>query len=78
MPWWAKPRKKEHISGSDDHFDNNPVDLPMSVLFGKAPKMHRTATKLDTAGGDFAADSLDINDSVFRVLRHPAVASKVF
>ena len=70
--------EEKHITVSDDHFDNNPVDLPMSVLFGKAPKMHRTATKLDTVGGDFAADSLDVNDAVFRTLRHPAVASKSF
>ena len=70
--------EEKHIMVSDDHFGNNPVDLPMSVLFGKAPKMHRTATKLDIAGGSFAAESLDINDSVFRTLRHPAVASKSF
>ena len=33
------------IRVSDQQFDNNPVDLPMSVLFGKPPKMHRTAEK---------------------------------
>ena len=70
--------EEKHITVSDDHFDNNPVDLPMSVLFGKPPKMHRTASKLDQRGGDFAPENLDINDSVFRTLRHPAVASKSF
>ena len=28
---------------NDRHFDAKPVDLPMSVLFGKPPKMHREA-----------------------------------
>ncbi|MDG1311433.1 MAG: phosphoribosylformylglycinamidine synthase [Porticoccaceae bacterium] len=70
--------EEKHITVADGHFDNNPVDLPMSVLFGKAPKMHRTATKLDIKGTEFTPENLDINDSVFRVLRHPAVASKSF
>jgi phosphoribosylformylglycinamidine synthase len=70
--------EEKHITVSDGHFDNNPVDLPMSVLFGKPPKMHRTASKLDQQGSAFAPQSLDIDDSVFRTLRHPAVASKSF
>ena len=70
--------EEKHITVADDHFGNNPVDLPMSVLFGKAPKMHRTATKLDTKGTEFNPENLDINDSIFRVLRHPTVASKSF
>jgi len=69
---------EKHITLTDDHFDNNPVDLPMSVLFGKPPKMHRTATKLDLPSSPFAPENCDINDAVFRVLRHPAVASKNF
>ncbi|WP_255375360.1 AIR synthase-related protein, partial [Oleiphilus sp. HI0132] len=34
---------EEHdLTLEDPHFDNKPVDLPMSVLFGKPPKMHRS------------------------------------
>ena len=55
------------------------IDLPMDVLFGKAPKMHRDTRHppaprwpaLDTAG-------LDLHDAALRVLAHPAVASKQF
>ena len=25
----------------DSHFDNLPVDMPLEILLGKAPKMHR-------------------------------------
>lgn len=56
-----------------------PIDLPMSVLFGKAPKMHRDTAhlapprwpKLDTA-------ALDLREAGLRVLSHPTVASKSF
>ena len=50
----------------------------MSVLFGKPPKMHRTATTVPSVGSPFNAQDMDINESIFRVLRHPAVASKSF
>ena len=62
----------------DEHFGDKPVDLPMSVLFGKTPKMHRSAVKLDQFGPDFTAEGIDIGEAVFRVLRHPTVASKSF
>ncbi|QJD66609.1 phosphoribosylformylglycinamidine synthase [Xanthomonas campestris pv. badrii] len=56
-----------------------PIDLPMDVLFGKAPKMHRDAVHpaapqwpaLQTAG-------LDLQQAGLRVLAHPTVASKSF
>ncbi|MGB2533212.1 MAG: phosphoribosylformylglycinamidine synthase, partial [Porticoccaceae bacterium] len=66
------------IKVADQQFDNNPVDLPMSVLFGKPPKMHRSAEKLELAGDDFSTHYLNINEAVVRVLQHPAVASKSF
>jgi phosphoribosylformylglycinamidine synthase len=32
---------EKHLTLSDKHFGNTPIDLPLSVLLGKAPKMHR-------------------------------------
>ena len=66
------------IRVSDQQFDNNPVDLPMSVLFGKPPKMHRTAQKQQVESEEFTTQYLNINEAVVRVLQHPAVASKSF
>ncbi|MFQ3287728.1 MAG: phosphoribosylformylglycinamidine synthase, partial [Porticoccaceae bacterium] len=66
------------ITVVDEHFGDKPVDLPMSILFGKTPKMHRSAVKLDQFGPDFTAEGIDIGEAVFRVLRHPTVASKSF
>ena len=38
----GKASEKEHLELNDSHFDNKPIDIPMDVLFGKAPKMHRS------------------------------------
>lgn len=67
-----------HITVTDQQFDNAPVDLPMSVLFGKPPKMHREATAVALAGDQFNPAELVLDDAVARVLRHPTVASKQY
>jgi len=64
------------ITVSDSHFKNDPVDLPMSVLFGKPPKMHRVAERQQAECEPFITADLNIDDAVFQVLRHPTVASK--
>ncbi len=62
----------------DTHFSNQPIDLPMSVLFGKPPKMHRTASAKKLRFNRFATGDLDLHEAAERVLRLPAVASKGF
>jgi len=63
---------------NDTHFDAKPVDLPMSLLFGKAPKMHRTAQKREYIEDTFDYAAIDITEAAERVIQHPAVASKQF
>ncbi|WP_043528160.1 phosphoribosylformylglycinamidine synthase [Litchfieldella xinjiangensis] len=67
-----------HLEVRDGHFDTQPVDLPMSVLFGKPPKMQREFERhqLDLPG--VGLDNLDLREALDRVLRLPAVASKSF
>lgn len=67
-----------HLSLSDSHFDNSPVDLPMSVLFGKPPKMQRSFQRQQVNLPALDVSSLDIKEAAYRVLRLPAVASKKF
>jgi phosphoribosylformylglycinamidine synthase len=69
---------EKHLLVNDKHFDAKPVDLPMSVLFGKPPKMHRVAERYQAPVTAFSADKVDLTDAVDRVLKHPAVASKNF
>ena len=62
----------------DRHFDNTPIDLPMSLLLGKPPKMLRDVQQLSTRFTDFSTATLDISEAAYRVLRLPAVADKTF
>ena len=62
----------------DSHFDNTPIDLPMSVLFGKPPRMHRDVQASVPALAPFTTATVDLREAVERVLRLPAVASKSF
>lgn len=63
---------------NDRYFDASPVDLPMGVLFGKPPKMHRSAEKhvLELEGLNY--EGLDLAAACEQVIQHPAVASKQF
>ena len=63
---------------NDCHFDSKPVDLPMAVLFGKPPKMHREAERHLPVTKPFNPAGIKLADAVTRVLSHPSVASKQF
>ena len=68
-----------HLLPEGEGKEDFAIDLPMDVLFGKAPKMHRDTRRppaprwpaLDTAG-------LELHDAALRVLAHPSVAAKQF
>lgn len=72
---------QEHLfvapGASGDTAGEPAIDIPMDLLFGKAPKMHRSAERgpnaqwprLDTA-------QLHLREAGLRVLAHPSVASK--
>ncbi|UHQ54907.1 phosphoribosylformylglycinamidine synthase [Microbulbifer sp. YPW16] len=68
----------KHLLLNDKKFEARPVDLPMSVLFGKPPKMHRKADKRTVSTTPFETDGIELGDAVDRVLRLPTVASKSF
>ncbi|MEH6367088.1 MAG: phosphoribosylformylglycinamidine synthase [Pseudomonas marincola] len=70
--------EEQHLTVADSHFDNNAVDMPLNVLLGKAPRMHREATREAELGDDFDPAKVELSEAISRVLRHPAVASKNF
>jgi len=67
-----------HLSLADTHFKNKPVDLPMSVLFGKAPKMTRSIQRTQLTMPAFDREAVDIKEAAERLLKLPTVASKNF
>ncbi|MFQ5642731.1 MAG: phosphoribosylformylglycinamidine synthase, partial [Thiogranum sp.] len=69
--------EEQQLVLGDGYFDNTPIDLPMSLLLGKPPKMlrdvhHRTFNKPELELPD------DLTEMAYRVLRLPSVASKQF
>ena len=66
-----------HLQLTDSEFGNVPVDLPMSVLFGKAPRMHREIERQSIAHDALRLD-ISVADATERVLQLPSVASKSF
>ncbi|MCK6511710.1 phosphoribosylformylglycinamidine synthase [Myxococcota bacterium] len=62
----------------DAHFSNRPIDIPMDLLFGKPPRMHRDVRRLAAFGDEFSPETIDLYDAAMRVLAHPTVASKQF
>lgn len=69
---------EKRISLSDSHFSNEPIDLPMDVLFGKPPKMHRKSFTAEAVVTEFDYSAIDLGDAIDRVLALPSVASKSF
>ena len=69
---------ENHLLVNDQHFDAKPVDLPMSVLFGKPPKMHRDAESLSPQTMAFDWSGIVLDEAIERVIQHPSVSSKSF
>ncbi|MFC0676910.1 phosphoribosylformylglycinamidine synthase [Lysobacter korlensis] len=66
-------------AASDEAREPYAIDLPMDVLFGKPPKMHRDAKTPPPAPWPMLQwHGLDLSDAALRVLSHPTVASKSF
>jgi phosphoribosylformylglycinamidine synthase len=55
-----------------------PVDMPMDVLLGKPPKMHRNVTRLNRSENPIDLTGVDLHAIALQVLAHPTVASKRF
>ena len=54
------------------------IDIPMNVVFGKPPRMSRSAATLVAAGVPFASADIVLDEAVSRVLRNPSVGDKRF
>ena len=70
--------EERHLTVADSHFDNSPVDLPLDVLLGKAPKMHRDVTSQQVVGTALNVEAINPADAAQRLLRLPTIAEKTF
>ncbi len=62
----------------DQKEDVPPVNMALSVLLGKPPKMTRNVVHADKILPSFNTAALNLYEAVYRVLRLPAVADKTF
>ncbi len=69
---------ERHLTVADSHFGNKPVDMDLSVLLGKPPKMTRDVKSVVKKLSPFDTSKIYIKDAVARVLRLPGVADKTF
>ncbi|TIA96963.1 hypothetical protein E3P96_03493 [Wallemia ichthyophaga] len=85
----GRATEREQLVLTDKLLGNTPIDLPMSILFGKTPRMSRQVVtahphreEFDTSLGKYLHRNMEINEimqlSVERVLKLPTVASKSF
>jgi len=70
--------EERHLTVADSHFDNKPVDMDLSVLLGKPPKMTRDVKSAARELMAFDTSKIDLKDAAARVLRLPGVADKTF
>ncbi|MBI2725537.1 MAG: phosphoribosylformylglycinamidine synthase [Polaromonas sp.] len=61
-----------------DEGAESPVDMPMNVLLGKPPKMHRDVKTVSRTFKPLDLTGVDLQKAVIDVLAHPTVASKRF
>jgi phosphoribosylformylglycinamidine synthase len=54
------------------------IDMPMEVLLGKPPKMHRQVTRVERTLPALDLTDVALDKVAYDVLRHPTVASKRF
>ncbi|MGE5624717.1 MAG: phosphoribosylformylglycinamidine synthase [Bacillota bacterium] len=62
----------------DPLFGKPAVDMPMEVLLGKPPKMLRDVKRVPPKLKGFETSKLNLRDTVYRLLRLPAVSDKGF
>ncbi|MDH2924786.1 phosphoribosylformylglycinamidine synthase [Nicoletella semolina] len=69
---------EQHLTLADPEFNNNPIDLPMSLLLGKTPKMQRDVLSKTVENRPLDTQSIELKEALHRVLRLPVVAEKTF
>ena len=74
----GKATVEQKLQVADSLFDNNPVNIPMDVLFGKAPKMLRDVHHKTFHKEEVVCDLATYDEAIERILRLPTVASKSF
>jgi phosphoribosylformylglycinamidine synthase len=77
----ATAERQLQLSDSKQAVDTDaalPIDMPMEVLLGKPPKMHRNVERQTKSFEALNLNDVDLTQAIAWVLQHPTVASKSF
>jgi phosphoribosylformylglycinamidine synthase len=66
------------LTVSDPLLGGEPVDMPLEVLLGKAPRMVRDVCSAALQPLPLDLNRIELHEAIYRVLRLPAVADKTF
>ena len=69
---------EQHLNLNDSQFDNKPIDMPLDVLLGKPPKMHRDVSSTKVSSPALNEAGITLSDAANRILSLPTVAEKTF
>ena len=69
---------EEQLVLTDRLLGDDAVNIPMSLLFGKPPKMRREGRRENPALAPIKLDGIELGEAARRVLRCPSVADKSF
>ncbi|WP_395684998.1 phosphoribosylformylglycinamidine synthase [Caenimonas koreensis] len=67
-----------HAAEGRGEGDSHPVNMPMNVLLGKPPRMHRDVKAVARQFKPVDLTGVNLQDAAIKVLGHPTVASKRF
>lgn len=70
--------EEEHLILFDAVHNANVIDLPMDVIFGKAPKMLRDVSRLTPPSATADVSDISLDNALAQVLQHPTVGDKRF
>jgi len=73
----GEAKEGDQLEVTDSLLGGAPVDIPLSVLFGKAPKLHKSVSR-ESVNTKPLQSGIDLGEALLRVLSHPTVASKKF
>ena len=65
-------------SSDDAERRKQPIDMDLSVLLGKPPRMKRDVKRIKRKVPKFTTRGVDLKEAANRVLMHPTVANKTF
>ncbi len=74
----GEARGDDELVVNDPLLGETPVQMPLEVLLGKPPRMHREITRREKRLQPLEFSAVSMRDAAFSVLRHPAVADKTF